>query len=519
MAKTKTKRTKEAAPEADLPPLRLEWLSPAELAENPRNWKDHPEAQLHNLRDVLKEVGWAGACLYNERTKRLIDGHARRKLAMEQGSEKVPVLVGSWTEEQEKVILATFDPLAAMAQADDAKLEALLAEVRKESPAMLQVCIDVAEQCQQIVASVQPLPELGGGREEENGIEEDAEEDAFDLLFKSPYPWFGGKSRVAGKVWSRFGDVKGYIEPFFGSGAVFLNRPQPFDGVETINDFDALVSNFWRAVQAAPDDVAKWCDWPVNENDLTARHAWLVARKDALTAKLEGDPDYFDAKIAGWWCWGMSLWIGGGFCEGKGPWQIVEGEDGSRQLVHLGNEGRGINRKLVHLGDEGRGVNRKLVHLSDEGRAGLGERGLKAWMQALSERLRRVRVCCGDWKRVCGGNSGDALHHFFVDGEPCGIFLDPPYADTADREDNLYRCDSLQVAHAVREWAIAYGNDPRLRIALCGYEGEHQMPPNWECVKWKAPGGMAGISKDDDTRGKQNAFRERLWFSPHCLKV
>jgi hypothetical protein len=63
--------------------------------------------------------------------------------------------------------------------------------------------------------------------------------------------------------------------------------------------------------------IASWCDWPVNENDLTARHIWLVNRKDTLQAKLEGDPDYFDAKVAGWWCWGMACWIGGRFCSGE----------------------------------------------------------------------------------------------------------------------------------------------------------------------------------------------------------
>lgn len=57
-------------------PLRLEWRSPAELAENPRNWRQHPDSQMGALSSVLAEVGWAGACLFNERTGRLIDGPA-----------------------------------------------------------------------------------------------------------------------------------------------------------------------------------------------------------------------------------------------------------------------------------------------------------------------------------------------------------------------------------------------------------------------------------------------------------
>jgi hypothetical protein len=54
-------------------PLRLEWRTPAELAENPRNWRSHPQGQAAALDGLLDEVGWAGALLYNERTGRLID--------------------------------------------------------------------------------------------------------------------------------------------------------------------------------------------------------------------------------------------------------------------------------------------------------------------------------------------------------------------------------------------------------------------------------------------------------------
>jgi hypothetical protein len=342
---------------------------------------------------------------------------------------------------------------------------------------------------------------------------------------KAPFPWFGGKSTIAPAVWERFGDVRGYIEPFFGSGAMLLNRPEPFGGVETVNDADGLVCNFWRAVKAAPADVARWADWPVNENDLHARHSWLVGVKDALGPRLDGDPEYFDAKIAGWWVWGMACWIGSGFCSGNGPWSVVDGQlvhlgagrGVNRKRVHLGNAGQGVNRKRVHLSDAGRGVNRQLVHLSDAGDAGDGECGLVAWMEALAARFERVRVCCGDWRRVCGGNSGDSLHHFFSAGSPAGIFLDPPYSSEASRCDDLYRVEDLSIAHDVREWAIAHGDDRRLRIALCGYDGEHAMPDDWEALPWKAKGGYGNVADDEESTGKVNAHREMVWFSPHCL--
>ena len=87
-----------------------------------------------------------------------------------------------------------------------------------------------------------------------------------------PYPWFGGKATVAPVVWEWFGNVKNYVEPFFGGGAMLLNRPQPFSGPETVNDINGYLANFWRSVQAEPDLVAKYADWPVNEVDLEARH-------------------------------------------------------------------------------------------------------------------------------------------------------------------------------------------------------------------------------------------------------
>jgi hypothetical protein len=316
----------------------------------------------------------------------------------------------------------------------------------------------------------------------------------------APFPWFGGKSKVAPMVWERFGDVRNYVEPFFGSGAVLFGRPQPFAGTETINDADGFVANVWRAMQADPETVAFYADWPVNENDLHARHAWLVARTADLRARLEGDPDYYDPKVAGWWIWGCCSWIGSGWCSGRGPWQPVDGRLVKRP--HLGDAGMGINRNLPHL-NAGMGINRKRPHL---GNAGRGER-IAEWFAALAERLRDVRVCCGDWSRVCGNTPT-------VKQGLTAVFLDPPYADTAGRCSDLYSTDSETVAHAVREWCIDHGDDPRLRIALCGYAGEHEMPDEWDVVPWKARGGYGSQGAN---AARENAGRERIWFSPSCL--
>ena len=115
--------------------LRLEYIDVDQLADNPANWRRHGESQIAALKGVLGEVGWAGACLYNERTERLIDGHARKKVS----TGKVPVLIGSWSEEDELKILATLDPLAAMAEANKDALGRLLHECETENPALQEM--------------------------------------------------------------------------------------------------------------------------------------------------------------------------------------------------------------------------------------------------------------------------------------------------------------------------------------------------------------------------------------------
>ena len=295
----------------------------------------------------------------------------------------------------------------------------------------------------------------------------------------APYPYFGAKGRIADVVWQRFGDVKHYIEPFAGSLAVLLARPHA-PQVETVNDLHGHLVNYWRAVQAAPEEVARYADWPVSEIDLTARHRWLVDHGPDIEAML-ADPDRYDAKAAGWWWWGISQWIGSGWCRGT-P---------GRQLPHLGNAGGGVHRQRAITGGP---------HDGD---------ALRAELQLLAARLRRVRICCGDWQRVL--TPAVTINNSMTRGtHTTAILLDPPY-DRAGRAD-VYAVET-DVAAAVRAWAIANGDHPKLRIALCGYDLE--MPSTWECVRWKANGGYGSQAAG---RGRANASREEVWFSPHCLR-
>jgi len=126
-----------------------------------------------------------------------------------------------------------------------------------------------------------------------------------------------------------------------------------------------------------------------------------------------------------------------------------------------------------------------------------------SYFRLLAERLRRVRITCGDWKRVL--TPAVTLSHGLT-----GVVLDPPY-DEAMRTKNLYAVDSGEVAAKMREWALENGDNPLFRIVLCGYEGEHEMPASWRCVPWKARGGYGNQDGENE-----NARKERLWLSPYC---
>jgi len=339
----------------------------------------------------------------------------------------------------------------------------------------------------------------------------------------APFPWFGGKSNACEQVWQAFGLVDNYVEPFAGSAAMLLGAPRA-KRVETINDFDGMVANFWRAVAADPEAVAHAADWPCNENDLFARHSWLVRHRESITDQLHADPDWFDARSAGWWCWGACNWIGSGWCSGDGPWihdgqTLVDrrklphlgnaGKGINRQLPHLGNAGKGINRKLPHLGDAGRGINRKLPHLGDAGQGSEHPRSafIRDWMRALHDRLRDVRVTCGDWSRVVK-DSVTTRHGLTA------VFLDPPYAKGA--MDYSAGGMGLGIAEDVRAWCIANGDDKALRIVLCGHAGEHDelLAHGWHLRTWTARKGYALTDE-----AVENSASETLWCSPHCVPV
>jgi len=281
----------------------------------------------------------------------------------------------------------------------------------------------------------------------------------------APFPYFGGKARVAPIVWRALGpDVPRYIEPFAGSLAVLLARPviRKSPPYEIVNDADGLVVNFWRAIRSDPDAVVDSMDWMPSEVDLRAR--MRVLRTLDLVDQLTDDPRWCDPEIAGWWAWAMSA-------------RILPSYNGTDSLDLRSS-----------LGVTSAGRRDRLRQIS----------------AALARRLRSVRVYCGSWERpVAESVTGVA--------RTTAIFLDPPY-DNAVRGGGLYNRDNGDVAADVRAWCIENGHRTNLRIVLAGYAAEHDddIPDTWRRVQWETD----GVFGAEASMG--NRSNEMLWVSPTC---
>lgn len=275
--------------------------------------------------------------------------------------------------------------------------------------------------------------------------------------------WYGNKRRVARKVWDYLGNPRLYIEPFGGSLAVLLGRPSVPQGArEIVNDRDHMIVNFWRAVRADHEAVADAAMWPPYEADLTARHRWLLTEGAAiLQANIPSDPFWYDAQIAGWWWWGLTMWLGRG-------WMV----SGHRATLRS-------NRPLPHNKQR------------DE---------IVAALHAAADRLRNVSVYAGSWETCVSKTIMRCAAP-----EDTAVFLDPPYQSEGIDTRQLYSVGTT--TDDVVEWCKAHGES--VRIVLCGYRDDYDLN-GWSVVPWS---GSRGFRKD-----MANRHREALYVSPACAQ-
>ena len=157
----------------------LRRVKAGDLLPSPANWREHTEKQINAMRGVLSEVGWADAALARETPDglMLIDGHLRADLDPE---EKIPVLVLAVDEDEANKIIATHDPIAAMANTDAEKLGALINGIETQSDAIKDLLGHILE-------------DISGPPSPEEFPEVDENIDIEHKCPKCGYRWSGGE--------------------------------------------------------------------------------------------------------------------------------------------------------------------------------------------------------------------------------------------------------------------------------------------------------------------------------------
>ena len=289
------------------------------------------------------------------------------------------------------------------------------------------------------------------------------------------FPYIGGKYTIAPEINRRFGAIDTRIDAFTGSSSwILASEPAKY---EIVNDLDGYVVNYLRAVKYAPEEVARHLDFPRAELELIAYHHYTRDRLPELVARLGGDPDYYDPILAARWAYVMAYKLDPSL-QKPGGWLVRDG-----RLMYARGEGR-IRGSMTT-------THRVLARL-------VKERRVSEYVAALSERLRGVQVWWNDFEVVV--EKADRSEFGVV-----GILLDPPYP--RHLRDYDYDTDDADIWNRAARWAVANGDNPKLRIAICGYndaDSDALFPHSWRRFVWRRSG--LGQYKD----------KECIWFSPHC---
>lgn len=109
-------------------------VSPKDVKKNVLNFRKHPKKQRDALAATLHQIGWIQDVIVNKRTNTLIDGHLRLQIAIDNKETTIPVKYVDLDEGEEKLALATFDPISALAETEKQTLDALLRELPEALP-------------------------------------------------------------------------------------------------------------------------------------------------------------------------------------------------------------------------------------------------------------------------------------------------------------------------------------------------------------------------------------------------
>jgi hypothetical protein len=116
----------------------------SELTANTKNWRRHPQWQKDGMQSILENVGYAGALIAYESNGELvlIDGHLRQEMTP---TEEVPVLILDVNDEEADILLASYDPITAMASEDGVALQELLETIETNNEELNTLLQDINE--------------------------------------------------------------------------------------------------------------------------------------------------------------------------------------------------------------------------------------------------------------------------------------------------------------------------------------------------------------------------------------
>ena len=321
-------------------------------------------------------------------------------------------------------------------------------------------------------------------------------------------PYYGTKHKATPLIWSLCPDsVTHLIEPFCGSLSVSLTAPKRVSKI-LVNDYNALIVNFWRAVKAAPEEVLSLARRPVSDLDMWAAEFTTKRWAEVQLPRMAADIDYHDVRMAGLWLYGQCNYLANNFGTLTGPWRVVkddEGFDVMSRLPELKSD-KGIQANVPELKRD-KGIQANVPDLkSDMGiqanvpdlKRDMGEDPWAPTMREIAKRLESYRILCGDWGRVL---TKGVINECAKKKQGTLVFLDPPYDDSLSEGcGTSYVCeDQESIPHKVREWCVnATKGGSNLVIMLCGRKTEHDALleiPGWTKHSWSTNAGY-GVSGD-----------------------
>ena len=136
----------------------------SELKANPLNWRTHGVLQHAALAGSLEVIGQVQSVVYNRRSGLLVDGQFRLAIAVENNITEISVTVVDLEPDEERIVLASLDPIGAMAGCDIGKFEHLICGLscsNQDLQKMLEMPAGYDEEI--------PSPDLADGDIEETG--------------------------------------------------------------------------------------------------------------------------------------------------------------------------------------------------------------------------------------------------------------------------------------------------------------------------------------------------------------